>query len=206
MRRTALLLAFLVSCTTAGPKRPMYDLKIINGRILDGTGAPWFRADLGVRGDTIVAIGDLSAESATATLDAGDNIVSPGFIDLLGWSHYSVLEDPYVEPKVRQGVTTEVTGEGFSPGPSKRWATLGDYLDHLDEKGSAINFALLMGASNARQLVIGDVNRPATMEEMRQMEALVDEVHAELLHHCNRREIPRRGQRAEALSAARRGG
>ena len=122
----------------------MYDLKIINGRILDGTGAPWFRADLGVRGDTIVAIGDLSAESATATLDAGDNIVSPGFIDLLGWSHYSVLEDPYVEPKVRQGVTTEVTGEGFSPGPSKRWATLGDYLDHLDEKGSAINFALLI--------------------------------------------------------------
>ena len=172
----ALAMTVALACTTSTPTtKPMLDLKITNGRILDGTGAPWFRADIGVRGDTIVAIGDLSATPASATIDAGGHIVSPGFIDLLGWSHYSVLEDPLVEAKVRQGVTTEVTGEGFSPGPGKRWPTLGAFLDHLDQKGSAINFALLMGASNARQLVIGDVNRPATMDEMRQMEAIVDQ-------------------------------
>ena len=154
----------------------MLDLKIINGRILDGTGAPWFRGDVGVRGDTIVAVGDLTDTPAAATIDARGHIVSPGFIDLLGWSHFSVLEDPKVEAKVRQGVTTEVTGEGFSPGPGReRWPTLGDYLDTVDRQGSAINFALLMGASNARQMVIGNVDRDPTMEEMRQMEAIVEQ-------------------------------
>ena len=62
----------------------MLDLKVINGRILDGTGSPWYRGDIGVRGDTVVAIGDLSSTSATTTIDARENIVSPGFIDLLG--------------------------------------------------------------------------------------------------------------------------
>lgn len=174
-RLAALGMTLLLSCTTTAPKPPMFDLKIINGRILDGTGAPWFHGDIGVRGDTIVAIGDLEGQTAPATIDARDQIVSPGFIDLLGWSHYSALEDPSVEAKVRQGVTTEVTGEGFSPGPSKRWPALGDFLDHLDERGAAINFALLMGASNARQLVIGDENRPATADEMRRMEAIVEQ-------------------------------
>ena len=72
------------SCATAPVKPPMLDLKITNGRILDGTGAPWFRGDIGVRGDTIVAVGQLDAMTATTTIDAADNIVSPGFIDLLG--------------------------------------------------------------------------------------------------------------------------
>lgn len=172
----ALGMTLLLSCTTTTPKPAMFDLKIINGRILDGTGAPWFRGDIGVRGDTIVALGDLTRQTATATIDAGGHIVSPGFIDLLGWSHFSVLEDPKVEAKVRQGVTTEVTGEGFSPGPGRgRWATLRDYLDTVDRQGSAINFALLMGASNARQMVIGDGDRAPTMEEMRRMEAVVEQ-------------------------------
>ena len=138
----ALLLA---SCATAPVKPPMLDLKITNGRILDGTGTPWFRGDIGVRGDTIVAMGRLDAMTAASTIDARDRIVAPGFIDLLGWSHFSVLEDSSVEAKVRQGVTTEVTGEGFSPGPvrperrsdDRQWNTLGEFLDHLDEKGTA---------------------------------------------------------------------
>src|SRR3954451_13030348 len=104
------------ACATA-PKPAMLDLKIINGRILDGTGAPWFRGDVGVRGDTIVAIGDLRDVAAKSTIDARDPIVSPGFIDLLGQDQESVLVDPKLEPKVRQGITTEVTGEGHSPGP-----------------------------------------------------------------------------------------
>src|SRR6266513_1047230 len=127
--------------------KPMLDLKITNARIVDGTGAPWFRGDVGVRGDTIVAIGDLSSTASMSTLDAHDNVVAPGFIDLLGQSQYSVLRDPHVEAKVRQGVTTEVTGEGHSPGPvspavkdseappNERapWTTLGQYFATLEK-------------------------------------------------------------------------
>ena len=173
MKRLIVLTLVLTACATTAPKKDMLDLKITNGRILDGTGSPWFRGDVGVIGDTIVAVGNLDEMTATATIDANDRIVSPGFIDLLGWSHFSALEDPRLEAKVRQGVTTEVTAEGFSPGPGRRWPSLASFLDRLDEKGAAINFALFIGASNARQNVIGDVNRPATMEEMRQMEEIV---------------------------------
>ncbi|MDQ6801133.1 MAG: D-aminoacylase [Acidobacteriota bacterium] len=162
----------------------MLDLKIINGRILDGTGAPWYRGDIGVRGDTIVAIGDLSSTPANTTLDARQNIVSPGFIDLLGQSQMSVLVDPHLEPKVRQGVTTEVTGEGSSPGPAiasretgqeARFARFADYLAAVEKSGSAINFALFVGASNPREIVIGDVNRQPTVDEMREMEKIIDQ-------------------------------
>ncbi len=174
---------FLASCATA-PKKPDLDLKVINGRILDGTGSPWYRADVGVRGDSIVAIGNLSASSAASTLDARDQIVSPGFIDLLGQSQTSVLTDPHVETKVRQGVTTEVTGEGFSPGPAianretgepARFPRFADYLATVEKNGTAINFALFVGASNPREIVIGDVNRAPTADEMHQMEQIIDQ-------------------------------
>ncbi len=171
-----------VSCATA-PRQRILELRIINGRIVDGTGAPWYRGDVGVRGNTIVTIGDLRDTPATTTIDAHDRIVSPGFIDLLGQSDSAVLEDPHLEAKVRQGVTTEVTGEGFSPGPAKpnpntpwrRFATLREYLDAVDRQGAAINMALLVGASNPRELVIGDINRAPAADEMRQMEAIVDQ-------------------------------
>jgi dihydroorotase/N-acyl-D-amino-acid deacylase len=165
----------------------MLDLKIINGRILDGTGAPWYRGDIGVRGDTIAAIGDLSNVPATTTLDAREQIVAPGFIDLLGQSESAVLTDPHLEAKVRQGITTEVTGEGHSPGPEvirppdsaapavRRWASLGNYLTALERSGTAINFALFVGAANPREMVIGEINRPATADEMREMERIVDQ-------------------------------
>ncbi len=161
----------------------MLDLKITNGRIVDGTGAPWFRGDIGIRGNRIVAIGDLADTPAAATIDAQNRMVAPGFIDLLGWSQTTAIADPKLEAKVRQGVTTEVAGEGTSPGPNKpdqiregdRWLTLGDYLDELDRRGAAINFAMLVGASNPRTMVIGDVNRAPTMDEMKQMEAIVDQ-------------------------------
>jgi N-acyl-D-amino-acid deacylase len=173
----------LASCATT-PQNKMLDLKITNGRILDGTGAPWYRGDIGVRGDTIVAIGDLASTPATTTLDAHQNIVSPGFIDLLGQSQTSVLIDPHLEAKVRQGVTTEVTGEGNSPGPAianretgqaPRFPRYADYLAAVEKNGSAINFALFVGASNPREIVIGDVNRPPTADEMREMEKIIDQ-------------------------------
>jgi N-acyl-D-amino-acid deacylase len=161
----------------------MLDLKITNARILDGTGSPWFRGDIGVRGDTIVSIGDLASADAKTTIDANNRIVSPGFIDLLGWSQGTVFDDPHMESTVRQGVTTHLGGEGNSPGPVRadrvkegvRWATLGDYLDEIDRKGAAVNFAMLLGASNPREIVIGDTNRQPTMDEMRQMERIVEQ-------------------------------
>jgi len=155
----------------------MLDLKITNARILDGTGAPWFRGDVGVRGDTIVSIGDLREMPAKTTIDAGERVAAPGFIDLLGWSQSTVLTDPQLEAKVRQGVTTEIDGEGNSPGPTLdgRFRTLGDYLDTVDRQHSAINFAMLLGASNPREMVIGNVNRQPTMEEMQQMERIVEQ-------------------------------
>lgn len=173
----------LTHCATAPTTKPMLDLKITNGRILDGTGAPWFRGDVGVRGDVIVAVGDLGDMPAKSTIDAANRIVSPGFIDLLGWSQTSVIADPDLESKVRQGVTTEIAGEGVSPGPRRAervtkdepWQTLGDFLDLLDRQGATVNFAMLVGASNPREMVIGDINRVPTADEMRQMEAIVDQ-------------------------------
>lgn len=180
----AILIAMtMTGCATTSATKtiPMLDLKIVNGRIIDGTGAPWFRGDVGIRGDAIVAVGDLRDMPARSTIDAGERAVSPGFIDLLGWSPVTAIADPHLEAKVRQGVTTEVGGEGFSPGPVKgenvrkgeAWATLGDFLDELDRRRATINFAMLVGASNPREMVIGDVNRPPTADEMRQMEEIV---------------------------------
>jgi len=177
------------TATTTTTTRPtateneMLDLKIINGRVLDGTGAPWFRADVGIRGSEIVAIGNLRDTAAKETIDAQNRIVSPGFIDLLSWAQYNALTEPDLEAHVRQGITTGIAGEGYSPGPRRpdqltdveRWPRLGDYLDEFDRKGATINFALLVGSANPRQMVAGDVDRPVTAEEMRQMEAIVDQ-------------------------------
>ena len=167
----ALLLA---ACATV-PKPAPLDLKITNARVLDGTGAPWYRGTIGVRGDTIVAIGDLADAPAKTTIDAREQIVAPGFIDLLGQSQQGVFSDPHLEAKVRQGVTTEVTGEGTSPGPSKRYPRLADYFAAVEKQGTALNFALFVGASNPREIVIGEVNRQPTADEMREMERIIDQ-------------------------------
>src|SRR5262245_23620870 len=118
MKRAIFFAILFTSCATRPMTNPnMFDLKITNGRIVDGAGTPWFRGDVGIRGNRIVAIGDLRDASATSTIDAANRMVSPGFIDLLGWSQTTAIEDPQLEAKVRQGVTTEVAGEGTSPGP-----------------------------------------------------------------------------------------
>jgi len=183
-RAIAILITIIFTgCTTTTPAttKPMLDLKITNGRILDGTGAPWFRGDVGVRGDTIVAIGNLSAMEAALTIDAADRIVSPGFIDLLSQDEGSVLSDPRVEAKVRQGVTTCFTGENRSPGPQREasperpWRTLGEFMTHLERNRSAVNFGFFVGAANARLIVLGDTNVQPTADQMRQMEAVIDQ-------------------------------
>src|SRR5207249_2434496 len=121
-------------------------LRILNGEVIDGTGRAPFRADVGIRGDAITAVGDLSRATSAITIDASHQVVTPGFIDLLGHSEISLLIDPKLEGKVRQGVTTEVTGEGHSPGPiddamaaefnrtklpgtpDATWRSLGDFM------------------------------------------------------------------------------
>ena len=170
-----------------------FDILIINGTVIDGTGKPGVRADVGVRGDTIAEIGDLHGRTATTTLDATNDVVAPGFIDLLGNSQSAVLIDPKLEGKVRQGVTTEVTGEGHSPGPideamaaemertkpagwpAVTWRTLADFGHVVEKRGSAINFAFYIGAANPREIVLGHADRAPNAEELKKMTAIVDQ-------------------------------
>ncbi len=159
--------------------------------MIDGTGAARRRADVGVRGDTIAAIGDLSKATATVKLHAKEHVVTPGFIDLLGNSQAAVLIDPKLEGKIRQGVTTEVTGEGHSPGPQNEemaaemertkpegwpqitWRTLGEFMRVVEQKGTALNFAFYIGAANPREMVLGHADRAPNGDELRRMEAIV---------------------------------
>jgi dihydroorotase/N-acyl-D-amino-acid deacylase len=198
MRVLPLILAFTCApaSTTPAP-RPLraaqYDIVIRGGDVIDGTGAARRRADVAIKGDSIAAIGDLSHATAKITIDASHQVVTPGFIDLLGHSEFSVLIDPRLEGKVRQGVTTEVTGEGHSPGPiddkmaaeidrtrlpgfpDATWRTLGDFMRMVEAKHSAINFAFFIGAANPREIVIGTADRPPTPDELKKMEAIVEQ-------------------------------
>jgi len=169
-----------------------FDVLIKNGRIVDGTGAPWFRGDVGITGDRIVAVGSLSDRPAAATIDATDLVVAPGFIDLLGQSEFHVLVDGRAASKILQGVTTEVTGEGKSIAPvndrlieeerpsaqhfgvAQNWRTLADYFRRLETQSRpAINMATFVGAGGVRNYVIGKDDRPATAAELEQMKRLV---------------------------------
>jgi N-acyl-D-amino-acid deacylase len=164
--------------TTAA--EPVYDLLIRNARIVDGTGNPWFRGDVAVRGDRIVAVGRVPAGTAKRTLDAAGLVVAPGFIDIHSHSDYLLLEDGSAQSKIRQGVTTEVLGEGESAGPRQgqraavrgkpvRWTTLGGYFDALEKGGISVNVASYVGEGTVWQF-----ERPTAAQRER-MKALVDE-------------------------------
>jgi dihydroorotase/N-acyl-D-amino-acid deacylase len=169
-----------------------FDLLITHGRIVDGTGAPWFRGDIGVVGDHIVAVGNLTGGSAAKTVDATNLVVAPGFIDLLGQSEFNVLIDPRAASKITQGVTTEVTGEGSSIAPVndrmiqeaapnarhfgvvQDWRTLADYFRRLELRSRpAINVATFVGAGSIRNYVIGKDDRRPTAAELGRMSDLV---------------------------------
>jgi N-acyl-D-amino-acid deacylase len=178
---------------STSPRAAEYDIVIIGGEVADGTGAPRRRADVGIRGDSIAAIGDLSNATAATKLDARNHVVTPGFIDLLGNSQAAVLIDPNLEGKIRQGVTTEVTGEGHSPGPQNEamlaemertkpkgwpkvtWRTLGGFMRVIEQRGSALNFALFIGAANPREMVLGHADRAPTPAELKQMVAITQQ-------------------------------
>ncbi len=188
----AILTALAWQIARPSAQRPRFDVVIANGRIVDGTGAPWFRGDVGIVGDRIAAIGSLGDATAATRIDAANLIVAPGFIDLLGQSEFNVLVDPRAASKILQGVTTEVTGEGTSIAPvndrqileasanakhfgvAQDWRTLADYFKRLEDRShTAINMATFAGAGGIRNYVIGKDDRPATPAELEQMKQLV---------------------------------
>lgn len=182
--------AFFLGAGSAAPEE-RDDLVFTNGRVADGTGAPLFRADVAVRGDRIVAVGLLPESRKAAArrrVDATGLIVSPGFIDLLGQSEYSVLVDSRAASKITQGITTEVTGEGASIAPVnermlkegedvwKRYGVLPDfttlagYFSRFRKSPPTINLGTFVGLGGIRDLVIGKADRRATPAELAAME------------------------------------
>ncbi len=195
MKRLLLLGLALCLCAAAPAPRKAapYDILFTNARVVDGTGAPWFAADVGVRGGKIAAVGRLAGAPAKRTIDASGLVVAPGFIDLLGQSEYNVLVDGRAASKITQGITTEVTGEGESIAPIDEkiiaenqdiykkygvypdWRTLDQYFATLERRGTALNLATFIGSGGVRAMVIGRENRPATPAELHRMEAMVDQ-------------------------------
>lgn len=169
-----------------------FELIITNGRIVDGSGNPWFYGDVAIKGDRIAQVGHISESAGGRRIDARGMIVAPGFIDMLGQSEFSLLIDPRAESKVYQGITTEVTGEGGSIAPVNDyilkeaepflthfklradWRTLGEYFKRLERTPAAINLATYVGATQVRQYVLHDENRAPTPAEMEEMRRLVE--------------------------------
>src|SRR6202142_166087 len=119
-KKSLIIVIFVLTClqlSRAQAPNPSFDLVIINGHIIDGTGSPWYSGDIGIRGGKIAAIGNLSDAQRTRTLDVHGMVVAPGFIDMLGQSELTILVDPRLPSKIFQGITTEITGEGNSVAP-----------------------------------------------------------------------------------------
>lgn len=182
-----LFLPLLINCGQS----ESFDILIRNGQIYDGSGTPSYAGDIGIRGDSIAAIGNLKNATGKEEIDAGGMAVAPGFINMLSWANVSLIEDGRSQGDLRQGVTLEVLGEGRSMGPLNdemkegmkesqqtikydiNWTTLGEYLDYLEEKGVSTNIASFVGNGTLRQHVMGYENRPPTPEEMEQMKKLL---------------------------------
>lgn len=184
----AFIMLLAISCQS--PQH--FDVLIQNGTLYDGSGKAPVQVDLGIRGDTVAAIGKLNA-TADLVLDATGKAVSPGFINMLSWAAVALLEDGRSQGDIRQGVTLEVMGEGRSMGPLSPdmkeemkngqgdiqfdipWTTLGEHLQYLEDKGVSTNVASFVGNGTLRRHVIGYENRPATEEEVEQMKQLTDQ-------------------------------
>src|SRR4051812_25497011 len=159
-------LALLAS--VPGAQAPAYDLVIRNGRIVDGTGSPWYRGDIAVRGDTIARIAPRIDAPAARTIDAAGKVVAPGFIDLHTHARRGIFQVPTAENYVRQGVTTLMEGpDGSSPLPIK------PFLDQVAALKVSPNFGLFIGQGTIRDQVIGPINRKATAAELDKMRGLV---------------------------------
>ncbi|HKD62048.1 MAG TPA: D-aminoacylase [Terracidiphilus sp.] len=170
-----------------------FDVVILHGHILDGTGSPWYSGDVGIRNGHIAAIGDLAYLPAKQKIDAQGKVVAPGFIDMLGQSELTILVDPRLPSKIYQGITTEITGEGGSVAPlndsmiasdragyehlhiTPDWHTLREYFARLEKQGMGINLATYVGATSVRRMVLGDAKVDPTPAQLDQMKTLVDQ-------------------------------
>ena len=169
-----------------------FDIIIKGGMIYDGSGRAPIKADVGIKGDMIEKIGDLSRAKALTVIDATGLAVAPGFINMLSWSTESLIVDPRSLGELKQGVTTQIMGEGNSMGPLNDrmkkqmkddqgdlkydigWTTLGDYLSYLEKRGVSQNVASYIGAATIRTYVHGEADVQPTPEQMQQMRELVD--------------------------------
>ena len=165
-----ILVAAAFAIPTSRAQTPAYDLVIRNGRIVDGTGSPWYRADLAVRGDTIARIAPRIEASASRVIDAGGKVLAPGFIDIHTHARRGIFDVPTADNYVRQGVTTLIEGpDGSSPIP------LREFLDRVAARKVTPNFASMIGQGSVREQVIGSVDRKATAAELDKMRALVQQ-------------------------------
>ena len=191
---SALLATFATACTQgASPPTPdaPFDVLLTNARVVDGAGNPWFRADVGVRGDRIAAVGRLAGHEAHRTIDAAGRVVAPGFVDMMGQASLVLITDPAsAESKLRQGITTYLSGEGGSPAPQSdetqqsppvidgdtlRWRRYSEYFAILESYGIPINVVHDVGLTQVRRVVLGDEDVAPTPEQLEQMKALVRE-------------------------------
>jgi N-acyl-D-aspartate/D-glutamate deacylase len=186
-RLLAIVSVALISGGLAAPANERFDLIIEKGRVVDGTGNPWYRADVGIAGRKIAAIGDLSGAEARRRVDASGKVVSPGFIDMHSHASWLLLVDGRAASKITQGVTLEVEGEGESIAPMNDafvktrqaqfdrfhvqpdWRSLADYFRRLERTPPAVNFATYLGTENVREIVVGFDDREATPAELDRM-------------------------------------
>src|SRR6266404_981015 len=195
-RIVAILTSIIASCIFAQNQLPSqspadYDVIITGGLVYDGTGGEPQHVDVAIRGDRIVGIGDFAAAHANTIVDANGLAVGPGFINMLSWSTESLIEDGRSQSEIRQGVTTEIMGEGESMGPVNdrirehmlreqkdihyeiKWNTLAEYLRYLEARGVSCNVASFIGATTIREYVIGFEDKAPTAQQLDQMRELV---------------------------------
>jgi N-acyl-D-amino-acid deacylase len=187
----AFILISLSSKLPAQARVPAFDILIINGHIIDGTGSPWYSGDVGIRDGKIAAIGRLTDAPRKRTIDAHGKVVAPGFIDMLGQSEMTILVDPRLPSKIYQGITSEITGEGSSIAPlndviiqsdrsdydhykiNPDWRTFRQYFARIEKQGMGINLASYVGATQVRRIVLGDDDKQPTPAQLDEMKSLV---------------------------------
>ena len=195
--RSFVTILFLIAVTSfaegqeKSPSPAPFDVVIKGGTLYDGTGGKPRLTDVAIRGDRIVGIGDFKAATAKIIVDAKGMAVAPGFINMLSWSTESLIEDGRSQSEIREGVTTQIMGEGFSMGPWNdrikermrhdqgdikyeiKWNTLAEYLRYLEQRGVSCNVASFIGATTIREHVIGLEDKQPTPEQLEQMRQLV---------------------------------